>query len=141
MLHVAPEIEIPLREFHFSYSRSSGPGGQNVNKVNTKVTLRWGVAGSHSLSDAVRARFLARYRRRITADGELVLTSQRFRDQGRNTADCLEKLRLMLAEVARPPRPRRKTRPSRAARERRLRQKRLRSETKQGRGRVRDGEG
>lgn len=120
MLIVNTEIRVRLREFSFSFSRSSGAGGQNVNKLNTKATLRWEVARSQGLPDAVRARFLERYRRRITADGELVLTSQRFRNQGQNVADCLEKLRGMLAAVARPPRTRRATKPTRSSVERRL---------------------
>ncbi len=120
MLIVNSEIRVRLREFRFSFSRSSGAGGQNVNKLNTKATLRWEVARSQGLPKDVRARFLERYRRRITADGELVLTSQRFRDQGRNVADCLEKLRGMLDAVARPPRPRKATKPTRASVERRL---------------------
>ena len=120
MLIVNPEIRVRLREFRFSFSRSSGAGGQNVNKLNTKATLRWEVARSQGLPKDVRARFLERYRRRITADGELVLTSQRFRNQGQNVADCLEKLRGMLAAVARPPRTRRATKPTRSSVERRL---------------------
>jgi ribosome-associated protein len=113
-------LEPPLAELRFSFARSGGPGGQNVNKVESKAVLRWDVARSRALTDAVRERFLARFRRRITADGELVLASQRSRDRERNVADCVEKLRAMLAEVATPPKPRRATRPSRGARERRL---------------------
>ena len=124
MLEVNARVRIPLREFHFSFSRSSGAGGQNVNKVNTKATLRWQVEHSPSLPDDVRQRFVQRYRRRITHEGELVLTSQRFRDQGRNVADCLEKLRAMLEEVSRAPRPRKRTRPTKASKERRLQAKR-----------------
>ncbi len=120
MLIVNTEIRVRLREFRFSFSRSSGAGGQNVNKLNTKATLRWEVARSQGLPKDVRARFLERYRRRITANGELVLTSQRFRDQGRNVADCLEKLRGMLAAVAQPPRTRKATKPTRSSVERRL---------------------
>ncbi len=120
MLVVNEKIRIRLKELRFSFARSSGAGGQNVNKVNTKATLRWEVARSQSLPEDVRARFLERYRRRITADGELMLTSQRFRDQGRNVADCLEKLRGMLAAVARPPRTRKATKPTRSSVERRL---------------------
>lgn len=120
MLIVNDKIRVRLREFRFSFSRSSGAGGQNVNKLNTKATLRWEVASSQGLPDHVRTRFLERYRRRISADGELVLTSQRFRDQGRNVADCLEKLRGMLAAVARPPRTRKATKPTRSSVERRL---------------------
>jgi ribosome-associated protein len=130
MLVVNSRLRIPLREFHFSFSRSSGAGGQNVNKVNTKATLRWDVVGTSSLPEAVRERFMKRYARRLTNDGELVLTSQRFRDQGRNVADCLEKLRAMLLEVATPPRPRRPTKPTRASVERRLTQKHRTGERK-----------
>jgi len=124
VLEVNRRIRIPLRELSFSFARSSGAGGQNVNKVNTKATLRWSVVDSASLPEDVRERFLARYRRRITREGTLVLTSQRFRDQGRNVADCIEKLRALLLEVATAPRSRRPTRPTRASRERRLQQKR-----------------
>ena len=124
MLVVNPRLKVPLREIRFSFSRSSGAGGQNVNKVNTKATLRWNLRKSPSLPEGVRERLCTRYARRITRDGELVLTSQRFRDQGRNVADCLEKLREMLADVARPPRPRKPTRPTRASKQRRLDEKR-----------------
>ena len=130
MLEVNRRVRVPFRELHFSFARSSGAGGQNVNKVNTKATLRWDVHASPGLPDDVRERFLARYARRITRNGELVLASQRYRDQGRNTADCLEKLRAMLLEVATAPRRRRPTRPSKASRERRLASKRASSERK-----------
>jgi ribosome-associated protein len=131
----AKRIPIPIREIRFQYARSSGAGGQNVNKVATKAILRWPVVESRALPAAVRDRFLARHRRRITRDGELVLTSQRFRDRGRNVADCLEKLRALLDEVAEPPRRRRATRPTGASRERRLAGKRRRAEVKRGRRR------
>jgi len=128
-------VAIPLRELRFQYARSSGAGGQNVNKVATKAILRWPVAGTTAVPAAVRDRFLSRFRRRITSDGELVLASQRFRDRGRNVADCLEKLRAMLEEVAVPPRPRRATRPTKASRQRRLDSKRRRARVKSGRQR------
>ncbi len=136
MLAVGTRIRVPLRELHFEFTRSSGPGGQNVNKVATKAVLRWQVQRTTSLPADVRERFCERYKRRITTQGELVMSSQRFRDQGRNVADCLEKLRQMLGEVATRPKPRRATKPGRGARERRLREKRLRSQTKGRRGRV-----
>jgi len=131
VLDVSPEIQIPLRELRFEFVRSAGAGGQNVNKVNTKAVLRWNLAGSRHLPEAVRSRFLVRYRRRVNAEGELVLTSDRFRSQGRNIADCLERLRALLLTVAKAPRPRRPTKPTRGARERRLEGKRQRSQTKQ----------
>ena len=131
MLVVNSRIRIPLSELQFTFVRSSGPGGQNVNKVNSKAVLRWPVADSPSLPDDVRQRFVAKYRRRLTGRGELVLTSQRYRDQARNIDDCLEKLRQMLAEVAKPPRKRKPTKPTRSAIERRIKQKQQRSRTKQ----------
>lgn len=131
MLVVDPQIQIPLSELRLSFSRSSGPGGQNVNKVNSKVTLHWDVMHSPSLPAAVRDRFLARYRPRLTVLGEVVLHSQRFRDQNRNREDCLEKLRQLILAVGQPPVRRRPTRPSRASHERRLRAKRHTAQKKQ----------
>jgi len=117
-------------ELRFSFARSSGPGGQNVNKVESKAVLRWDAAQSPSLSSEQRARLLARFGSRVTREGELVLSSQRSRDRERNVADCVAKLRAMLDEIAAPPKPRRPTRPSRGARERRLAAKRARAKTK-----------
>ena len=92
--------------------------------------LRWDVARSPSLRADVRARFLARFARRITTEGELVMTSQRYRDRERNMADCVAKLRDMLAEVATPPKRRKPTRPTRGSRERRLASKRAQARKK-----------
>jgi len=131
MLVVNQRLQIPLREFEFTYARSSGPGGQNVNKLNTKATLRWAVCSSPSLTGAVRERFLKKYARRITTEGDILIVSQRFRDQGRNVADCLSKLREMLESIATAPKKRKKTRPTKASRERRLKEKRGQSERKQ----------
>ena len=130
MLIVDERIAIPAAELRFTYARSSGPGGQNVNKVSTKVVLHWNVEGSPSVPDEVRARFVERFRRRLTKDGDVVVRSQRFRDRDRNVADCLAKLRDMLLAAARPPKKRTRTRPTRAARERRFTEKRARGETK-----------
>ena len=131
MLRVPPNIQIPADELQFTFVRSAGPGGQNVNKVNTKAVLRWAVTTSPSLSESVRSRFLAHYGSRLTNGGELIISSQRFRDQSRNRADCLERLQTMLATVAIAPKRRRKTRPSRSSVERRLEGKQKRSERKQ----------
>jgi ribosome-associated protein len=130
LLDVTARIQIPLDEVRFTYARSSGPGGQNVNKVNTKVTVHWPVVSSPNVPEGVRSRFVSRFRRRINKQGELVIYSQRYRDQERNVDDCLEKLRAMLREVATAPKRRKATRPSRASKERRLREKKSRSETK-----------
>jgi ribosome-associated protein len=133
MIRINQQLAIPHHELSFSASRSGGPGGQNVNKVNTKATLRWAVVSSASLPEEVRARLVARLGRRLTTEGDLLVSSQRFRDAGRNVADCLEKLRGLLAEASRVPRPRKATRPTRGAIERRLQHKRQRSEKKRSR--------
>lgn len=125
---------VPVRELTISFVRSSGAGGQNVNKVNTKAVLRWPVRSSRALPADVRERFLARFASRITSEGELVVTSDRHRDQGRNVADCVEKVGAMLEAVARPSTPRKKTRPGAAAVERRLQEKRARAAVKRLRG-------
>ncbi|HVA44929.1 MAG TPA: alternative ribosome rescue aminoacyl-tRNA hydrolase ArfB [Pirellulales bacterium] len=132
-LTVSNRIRIPLEEFEFTFARSSGPGGQNVNKVNSKALLRWPVRTSPSLPEAVRERFVGRYGNRITVDGDLLISSQRFRDQGRNVDDCLDRLREMLAAVAAPPTRRKRTKPTRASIRRRLENKRRTSQKKQGR--------
>ena len=129
-LRINSRIIVPRSELRFSFVRSSGPGGQNVNKVNSKAQLRWSVVRSESLPDDVRSRLLARYARRINDRGEIVLTSQRYRDQARNVGDCLAKLREMLSAVATPPKRRKKTQPPRSASETRLRDKRAKAEKK-----------
>jgi ribosome-associated protein len=134
MLTITPQLRIPLREFSFTFARSGGPGGQNVNKVSSKALLRWPIMTSPSLPEPVRQRLLAKCRRQVTAEGDLLIVSQRFRDAGRNAADCLEKLRSLLAAAAEPVRPRKATRPTRSSVRRRLDDKRRRAQKKQGRG-------
>ena len=133
-LRINSRITIPPGELRFSFVRSSGPGGQNVNKVNSKAQLRWSVVGSAALPDDVRARLSARLARRLNDRGELVLVSQRYRDQARNIGDCLTKLRELIAAAAVPPKRRKKTRPPRSANESRLREKRATTEKKLRRG-------
>ncbi|MEX2205500.1 MAG: alternative ribosome rescue aminoacyl-tRNA hydrolase ArfB [Myxococcota bacterium] len=128
-------FDIPEHELVFTFARSSGPGGQNVNKTETKATLRWAVASSSTLPADVRARFLRAFATRITTQGELVLSSQRHRDRLRNVDDCLEKLAAMLRSVAVPRRKRRPTRPSRSAVERRISEKKRRGGAKRERRR------
>ena len=130
MLVVSERIRVPMNEFQFTYARSQGPGGQNVNKVNTKAMLRWPVTQNKSLPTDVRTRFLDRYKRRITADGDFIITSQRYRDQGRNVTDCLDKLRQLIADVAKPPTPRKATKPTRGSKVRRRKAKEVQSRKK-----------
>ncbi|MCC7085333.1 MAG: aminoacyl-tRNA hydrolase [Pirellulales bacterium] len=133
MLRTPPNLQIPLDEIQFSFVRSSGPGGQNVNKVNSKAVLRWVIRDTTRLPDGMRHRFLQRYASRITVDGAVVLSSQRFRDQAQNQRDCLEKLRAMLAAVAAVPKPRKKTKPTKTSIRRRVEGKRAHSQKKQSR--------
>jgi ribosome-associated protein len=130
MIYVPPNITVPDDELEISYARSGGPGGQNVNKVNSKAVLRWSVTTSPSLPEDVRARFIEKFQSRLTTDGELILTSQRHRDQISNTDDCIEKLRKMLEEVSRKPTPRRPTRPTLGSKIRRVDEKRENSKKK-----------
>jgi len=140
-LRIGERIKVDGDELRFQYARSAGAGGQNVNKVSSKAILHWAVEGAPGLPPDVRERFLHRFARRITRDGDLVLTSQRFRDQRRNVEDCLDKLAAMLSQVADAPTPRRPTRPGRGSAERRLSDKRTRSTIKSHRRRPDDGGG
>src|SRR5712692_9500030 len=133
LLEINNRLRIPLDEFEWMFVRSGGPGGQNVNKVASKAVLRWNLAASSSLPDPVKARFRSQQRNRITADGDLIVTSQRYRDQERNKEDCLEKLRHMILQATLIPKPRKPSKPGRAARERRLQVKRHRSDIKKSR--------
>jgi ribosome-associated protein len=133
MLEINHHLRIPEEEFTWSFSRSGGPGGQNVNKVASKAELRWNVVASRSLPEDIKARLRQQQRNRITTEGDLLITSQRYRDQERNRLDCLEKLTAMLQAAAVKPKARRKTRPSRGAHERRLAAKKRRSALKSSR--------
>lgn len=129
-------INIPEDELEESFVRASGPGGQNVNKVSSAVQLRFNVAASPSLPDAVKERLLKIAGRKATADGVIVITANRFRDQPRNRDDARERLADMVAQACIRPITRRATRPTRGSKERRLTAKTVRSGIKAGRGRI-----
>jgi ribosome-associated protein len=126
-------MKLPTNEVRFEFLRSSGPGGQNVNKVATAVRLRFDVAASTSLSDEIKARLLRLAGKRATEAGEIVILGQRHRTQEGNRKDVVERLEALLEAALTPPRPRRPTRPSRAAKARRLEAKRRRGAAKSGR--------
>ena len=130
MLVINNRIAIPLDELHFSYARSSGPGGQNVNKVSSKAILHWDVTTSPSVPADVRRRLLEQQKTRINNDGELLITSERHRERSLNKQDCLEKLGAMLEKAAKPPRVRRRTHPTKASRQRRLQEKKAQGQKK-----------
>jgi ribosome-associated protein len=130
MIHVTPEITIDESEIEYSFVRSSGPGGQHVNKVSTAVQLRFDVAHSPSLPDDVRARLSRLAGKRITQEGVLTIKAQRFRTQERNRQDARDQLVELIRRAVHKPKVRRATQPSLAAQQRRLESKRRRSQTK-----------
>jgi ribosome-associated protein len=134
MIHIK-KILPPAPELSFSFSRGGGPGGQNVNKVSSRVTLHWPVTES-SLPSDLKLRFIARYGNRLNRDGVFILHSDSYRDQPRNRQDCLDRLSDMLQAVATPPKVRRPTKIKRSAKEKRLKAKKQTSRKKNWRQRV-----
>jgi ribosome-associated protein len=132
-LRITQALVIPSAELSETFVRSAGPGGQNVNKVASKVELRWNPATSAALRDRDREWLLARLARQLTASGDLVVRSQRTRDQTRNRADARVRLADLVRAALRRPRRRVATKPTRGAVERRIATKKRRAETKKGR--------
>ena len=130
MVRITRTITVDDSELKLNFVRSSGPGGQNVNKVATAVQLRFDVAGSLSLPDDVRERLTRVAGKRISGDGILVIDARRFRTQERNRDDAIERLVALLRRAAQKPKPRRKTKPTLASKKRRLETKRRRGQVK-----------
>jgi len=141
MIQVTQNIELDDNEIQMDFIRSSGPGGQNVNKVSTSVQLRFDAAASPSLPDDVRQRLLKLARGYITGDGILIIEARRFRTQQANRQDAVDRLVKLIQKAAEKPKPRIKTKPTKASQEKRLEIKKKRSDIKQMRGRVRDDSG
>lgn len=141
MIRITDTIALGDHELQMAFVRSSGPGGQQVNKVATAVQLRFDALHSPSLPEQVRQRLIQLAGRRLTGEGVLVIDARRFRTQERNRQDAVERLVALIRKAAERPAPRRKTAPTAASKERRLEAKRRRGLTKRRRGMTKRGRG
>ena len=131
MIKITKNIHLSENEIHWRFIRSSGPGGQNVNKLSTAAQLRFNIKATTALSEEVKARLLAIVGNRVNTVGELIITGWRFRHQKQNRDDTLARLVHFIRLAATPPKLRKKTKISKAAKEKRLTNKRQQSEKKQ----------
>lgn len=138
MIKITDDIAIGEEEINFKFVRSSGPGGQNVNKVSTAVKLRFNVVDSPTLPADIRSRLMELAGNRITEEGVLVIDAQQYSTQERNRQAAIDRLVNLIKEASIPPKVRRKTKPSAGSKKRRLESKRRRSEIKQHRKPVND---
>ncbi len=120
MIEITPHIALKPSEVIFTFIRSPGPGGQNVNKVSTGVLLRFNVFDSTSLPEDIRTRLIALLGKKLTQDGDLIIKATSFRTQVRNKEDALNRLQMLIIQAVIPPKKRKKTKPSKAATKRRL---------------------
>lgn len=129
-LRVSSRLELPVAELSLRFSHSGGPGGQNVNKVETRVELRFDLVGSKTLTEVQRERLQERLAARITRSGELIVRADKHRERGRNMEEARQRLAKLIASALEVARPRKATKPTRGSQRRRLESKRQRSETK-----------
>ncbi len=137
-LEIDPRVTLPAHELTWTAVRAGGPGGQNVNKVASKVELRFDLAGTRALAPDVKARLRKLAAGRLDAEGRILLTSQRTRDQAKNLADARDKLAELVRRALFVPKARRATKPTRGSQERRLEGKRRDARVKAGRGKTGD---
>jgi len=133
MIEITPEVKINENELQFDFVRSSGPGGQNVNKVASAVQLRFDVMNSPSLQPVVRERLRKLAGNRMTAEGILIIEARRYRSQEKNRSDAIQRLIKLIQNALKRPKKRVKTKPSRAAKEARMVKKKIRSAKKKSR--------
>ena len=131
-------VVIPGSELQYTASRSSGPGGQHVNKTDSRIQIRWNIPGSRALSDFLKRRVMQVLATRLTDDGDLLLASDSNRSQHRNKEEVTQRLAELVRAALVPPKPRRKTKPTRASRQKRLDEKKKRSDAKRQRGKKYD---
>lgn len=131
-------VTIPASELQYTASRSSGPGGQHVNKTDSRIQVRWNIPSSSALSDFLKQRVMKVLATRLTEDGDLLLASDSNRSQRRNKDDVTQRLAALVRDALVPPKPRRKTKPTRASRQKRLDEKKRRSDVKRQRGKKYD---
>jgi ribosome-associated protein len=137
-IHINTHLTIPIGELRYQFTRSSGPGGQHVNKTSTQVELLFDVAHSPSLTDAQRQRILHKLKNAIDQDGVLHLNEQSERSQYQNKQQAIEKFKSLITAALRIPKPRRATRPTKASKEKRITGKKQRSEVKKFRKKIFD---
>ena len=140
MLEINSDITIKTAEIRFDFVRSSGPGGQNVNKVASAVQLRFDIRNSTSIPDEIKPRLIKLAGKRVNSEAVLLIDARTSRSQSQNRAEALDRLKTLILKALHKPKPRRKTKPTAASKEKRLRSKKMRGNLKRLRGNVKDGD-
>ncbi len=134
MIYISPDISLKNAELLFTFIRSPGPGGQNVNKVSTAVQLRFNLLQSPSIPDELKLRIIKKLTSKLSTEGELIIKANRYRTQLKNKEDAIERLQELLIKAAHVPKKRKKTKPSKAQVQNRLAKKKIQGQKKKDRG-------